>query len=615
MDQRRDLALLRRFEPIIRYTRGEEFFPIDVARYVEACSLWVKRPYLGEPTCLTPQAKLTLDVLGQPRFDEFSSVFFMKFAEPLTAAELASYKLPTILAHHEAADTFHVGRGRLARVGYISRFAHAIYLLSLLARGRVPGDAAAAALITYRNILTMAEEYHYCGRVVRENGWLVLQYWFFYAFNNWRSNFYGFNDHEADWEMISIYLYETAEGEVTPEWIAYASHDFAGDDLRRRWDDPELEKVGSHPVIYAGAGSHASYYTAGEYLIELELPFVTSMGRMINQFRKFWREKLRQFHEGAEENQPHSVINLFRLPFVDYARGDGLSIGPGQDKEWSPPSLINRPPPWVSQYRGLWGLHIQDPLAGEDAPAGPMYNRDGTVRQAWYDPVGWAGLDKVPPFHLALKRILEQHVTLGVHQARLIEAIKEKSHDLTGLGIEAAAVQNQPHLKAIFESYQAQIKALSAEVDALRAEFAENRAKLEAFELYAQQVRRGERGPARRHLRRAVRPIPPEELQIGRMMETWAALSIGLMLISLVSFLFLTPENWFIGLFAIMAVFIIIEATFRRWLTHLVTQVTLVLATVAALVLLVAYFPQITIFMALIAGTYMLWENLRELWS
>jgi hypothetical protein len=45
----------------------------------------------------------------------------------------------------------------------------------------------------------------------------------------------------------------------------------------------------------------------------------------------------------------------------------------------------------------------------------------------------------------------------------------------------------------------------------------------------------------------------------------------------------------------------------------LVTQVTLALAMVAAVVLIIAYFPQIAILMALIAGTYMLWENLREL--
>jgi hypothetical protein len=66
--------------------------------------------------------------------------------------------------------------------------------------------------------------------------------------------------------MICVYLSEWPTGEITPEWVAFASHDQSGDEVRRRWDDPELEKTGEHPVVYAGAGSHASYFAAGEYL-------------------------------------------------------------------------------------------------------------------------------------------------------------------------------------------------------------------------------------------------------------------------------------------------------------------------------------------------------------
>jgi hypothetical protein len=32
-------------------------------------------------------------------------------------------------------------------------------------------------------------------------------------------------------------------------------HDFKGDDLRRGWDDPLLDKEGTHPVVYAAAES------------------------------------------------------------------------------------------------------------------------------------------------------------------------------------------------------------------------------------------------------------------------------------------------------------------------------------------------------------------------
>ena len=45
----------------------------------------------------------------------------------------------------ESSEAFRAGRGRLARVGYISRFVDALYSIALLARGRVPGEAAAAA--------------------------------------------------------------------------------------------------------------------------------------------------------------------------------------------------------------------------------------------------------------------------------------------------------------------------------------------------------------------------------------------------------------------------------------------------------------------------------------
>ena len=37
-------AVLRRFEPIVRYTRGEQFFPMDVERYLAESSLWVAHP-------------------------------------------------------------------------------------------------------------------------------------------------------------------------------------------------------------------------------------------------------------------------------------------------------------------------------------------------------------------------------------------------------------------------------------------------------------------------------------------------------------------------------------------------------------------------------------------
>ena len=48
---------------------------------------------------------------------------------------------------------------------------------------------------------------------------------------------------------------------------------------------------------------------------------------------------------------------------------DGLSIGPGQQVEWTP-VVLTPDVGWSEQYRGLWGLDTRDPLSGELAPSG-----------------------------------------------------------------------------------------------------------------------------------------------------------------------------------------------------------------------------------------------------
>ena len=74
----------------------------------------------------------------------------------------------------------------------------------------------------------------------------------------WRE-FIGVEVERLGWEVWD-------ERELVPAWVAYASHDFHGADLRRRWDDRvDLELVDGHPVVYAGAGSHAAYFRPGEY--------------------------------------------------------------------------------------------------------------------------------------------------------------------------------------------------------------------------------------------------------------------------------------------------------------------------------------------------------------
>jgi len=90
---------------------------------------------------------------------------------------------------------------------------------------------------------------------------LVVQYWFFYYFNQ-------FNDvHEGDWEgmQISFDDADTAAAalEQGPSQIALFQH--AGGE-RADWDDSKVQKDGSHPVVYPAAGSHATFYDDAIYI-------------------------------------------------------------------------------------------------------------------------------------------------------------------------------------------------------------------------------------------------------------------------------------------------------------------------------------------------------------
>jgi hypothetical protein len=616
-----ELELLRRFEPVVCFTRGELFFPMDIDRYVRQCSLWVQRPD-EPPEMLVPQGELTPEKLAQPRQEGFGSVYFLKFIEPLDLIELARYSLKNtmqMISRRDPDKVFHAGRGRLARVGYVSRIVAALFSLTLLLRGRVPGDTAIAAALNYAELQRRDERYCYYGRVTRENGWVILQYWFFYPFNNWRSGFYGVNDHEADWEMITLYCSEGDafnEGKsayISPEWAAYSSHYFSGDDLRRRWDDPELQKYTdeegfSHPVVFAGAGSHASYFSPGEYLIELDLSFLSPLVRFVQRFQSFWFNVLRQ----AGAQRKNAGFTTLNIPFVDYARGDGKRVGPGQEHCWEA-HQVGEQDSWAKEYRGLWGLYAQDPVAGENAPGGPIYASDGSVRQSWFNPLGWVGLDKVAPSGQALQILDTRLEQCRQHCCELSDQIERKGSELAGLGVESEALAGYPDLEGIYRIYRTRIKTTSDELNELRRQLTQEEAKLDAFAYQAARLQRADFGSPRTHLRRPLQPASEENLRLGKLAEIFAAMSIGLTIVGIVLIGVFAQHYLIFGISILFGVLVFVEAGFRRRLESLVTSVVIILAVLSALVLIYEFFWQIVIGTVSLAGLYVMWENLREI--
>ena len=368
-----DLALLRRFEPVVRLTAGEMFRPISVEDYLVHATLLRTG---AEEDVLCPAGTVTperLAAIGREHRGDPLSLRYV--SRPLSRREYRAW------VSQGGRPPFRASSAATA-VGLIGRLLAAITGLSLIVRGRVPGGWSAAAAVQQRGE-TATSTCHYYGHVTRDAGYVSLQYWFLYPMNDWRSTFGGVNDHEADWEQITIFVAEDDDGTPQMEWVAFSSHDEQGSDLRRRPDDPDLQWHGEHPVVFAGAGSHSGAYLPGEYLVSVPLALPGWLESL--------RRRILRVVPWGNPDQPGISV-----PYLDYRRGDGESIGPGQHREWHA-CLIDDDTPWVRDYRGLWGLDTRDPLGGERAPAGPRYDRDGTVRRSWGQPVAWAALDGVPP--------------------------------------------------------------------------------------------------------------------------------------------------------------------------------------------------------------------------
>jgi hypothetical protein len=526
----RDVALLRRFEPIVRFTDGELFLPASVDEYVRCCQLLERGPDRKQLVAV-PEGALTIEHLVElgaayPRPGQF-----LRFVdEPFTPIQVAKWR------RRSDRPRFH-DAGRLSRVGVFSRGIDALSRASLIFRGRNASGAEAAAETKYRTRMR-SDRHPYYGRVVRDGGYTVVQYWFFYAYNDWRSRVFGVNDHEGDWEQISVYL-AGDDGDLSPAWVVSSAHDEVGDDLRRRWDDPDLTIEGEHLVVYAGLGSHSGAYLSGEYLTTHDVP---AFSRLFKVTRRISRTFLPWTRDHV-----HTGLSI---PYIDYARGDGVAIGPGQERVWEP-VRVDETTPWVVHYRGLWGNDTQDPLGGERGPAGPRYERSGLVRASWGDPVGWAGLRKVAPSEQAAVDALHVRLAeLDVEVERLDEQIGPHQSRLR------AAVASGEVVSGIDEL---ELSTLAAERVALRDEqlVLEQRLgqPLAAVDPHA-------------HLRHRRVPLPAEPAVRRRVLAIWSAVSTSVVLVVLV--VIVLESGWTVHTFGIEAVIVLfaLEALARRQLAR-----------------------------------------------
>jgi hypothetical protein len=584
-----DLDLLRRYEPVLAYTEGERFFPVGVEDYVRCCGL--RR---GEEQ-LVPAGELTTEglVTMAGRYPE-SRLSLLLVQEPFDRREVRRYGR----ARPPIAKS-----GRLAAVGLFGRVFDVLLRASLFLRGSVPGGVAAAAADRYERHMSPSRCPYY-GRVVREGGYIVLQYWFLYAMNDWRTTFSGVNDHEADWEAVTVYLAETATG-PRPAWLAVSAHDGAGDDLRRRWDDSDLRIAGDHPVIFVGAGSHSGTFVPGQYLVTVNPARLRPVLRGTRRVKAFAFPWLR-------EGRRHGGVGI---PFIDYAMGNGEEVGHSRARSWHP-VVISDETPWVSAFHGLWGRDTRDWVGGERAPAGPRYERDGRVRTLWADPLGWAGLQKILPDPEDDRRELRARIAILDQEIEDADtSIARDREELRRLRATAVSLGHHENARGLARRRAAEVAKAETDLRALvrtRTDLAEERAAHEAT-----LTRPPDAEEPQEHLREPHVPYTPTRGPRTRFLHAWAALSTPLFILAIVGVFVVPHEPVVILLAGVVFLFALMEAWARRRLLAFGTGLLMLagaVAIVAGLGVAVVYGGRYVLLvpMVVVAGVLLV-ANLREL--
>ena len=581
-----DVALLRAFEPVLRFNQGEHFLPTGVDAYVRRCTLW-SLEHDGSSRRIADAGELDLDQLaafGRSHGDRALSLRFVQDEFDRRAARAWRRE-------------WAVGGGgaRFSAVGPVGRLSDAILRGSLLVRGRVPGGHMAAAHTAYRDHLD-PERSPYYARVLREGGWTICQYWFFYAANDWRTSFNGVNDHEADWEMVTVYVVEGDAG-ARARWVALSAHEYHGPRVRRRWDDPEVEFVGDHPVVYVGAGSHSGAFLRGDYVVTVDAPDLRGAVRAFSRLRSLVTPWVQQ-------------RDAIAIPFIDLARGDGLSIGPGGNRQWQPVVVGDRLP-WVSDFAGLWGLETHDRLGGERAPSGPKFNRDGTLRLSWTDSLGWAGMVGVPTSQQEATALLAARVEqVDADLAALAVEIDGQREHVRRLGVAVDSLYAGTTTRDLITSRTAMLAAAEHE---LESSIGERSRLLEERAVHARALAVPPPPPdPQLHLHgdvpRPYRPVGGRE----RVLRVWSLVSVPLLLLGIVALLWQQTFGLLPAIGLVIFVLLSIEAFARGRLLRFAGGVVLLVGGVLAVFWMVEYW-RITLSVALAAlAAFILVANTRE---
>lgn len=316
--------LVLEYAPILYMHEDEDYLPMNVEAFVEGSSLW-KEDALND-TQLYDEGSLDFSVFESFINTNQTDDTYLAFSDPDTQRSLD------------------------------------------LATSKIKYDELVAS-----GLATTTVYYHKMNDETEDGRqFIVLQYWFFYAMNNWAEHG-GRNNHEGDWESVFIFLDADTE---EPKYVAYSAHHNDGfaesynpvqyDSVRRGWSDESVEKDSDRVVSFVSLGSHANYPNNG---IQGEHPIAFSPS-----------------DETSTVGDSVDAVNSL-LPLNSESGG------------------------WEVNYNGLWGSNVAG--LGTVGPRSPYYIKLLTnSSHRFREPLKWAGIEK---------GIIEKTIQSGVNSVEFAE--------------------------------------------------------------------------------------------------------------------------------------------------------------------------------------------------
>lgn len=297
--------LLLQYEPILQFHEEEDYYPINVEAFVEGSGLWNSD---GTDTLLVPRGdgnELNLDYLATTTDTTNWYIAFSSDEAGEYDLDAAKTRYDELVSSGKAAPTYYAYEGEDS---YIDEFG-------------------------------------------TKHEFIVLQYWYFYAMNNWQEQG-GFNNHEGDWESVFVFLDKETE---EPKYVAFSAHHNDGDpflnpkqyeSVRREWVD--TERTGNQVTSYVAAGSHANYSFEADHNVPSFNPF--------------------------KENFDRTSTNGVNYDITSWMKKQTLKTTG-----------------WPGLYGGLYGTKIG---IGSSGTQGPLFTSvSGFLR--FEEPIAWAGIDKI----------------------------------------------------------------------------------------------------------------------------------------------------------------------------------------------------------------------------